>query len=146
MSLHGKKTTTQNDPVGTRDKLFLVRHRISIVPPQGPLENTAADATFNHVDGITERFDDGLTFQGFNRQRSGLRRHDNKCDDGGLAPCVLQSVVETSQRLDKHVNTLISELVTSGSEEVESVLGDEVVMTIEVTAHKVVDLLLRLLV
>ena len=55
-------------------------------------------------------------------------------------------MVEAGERLDKHIHTLISELVATRSKEVEGVFWLEIVMTIEVTADKVVDLLLGLLV
>jgi len=53
-------------------------------------------------------------------------------------------VVETSQTLDEHVNTLVAELVPTSGEEIESVVQVEVVVSVEVTANKVIDLLLGL--
>jgi hypothetical protein len=55
-------------------------------------------------------------------------------------------VVQTSQRLDKHVNALVPKLVTTSSEDVKRVVRVKVIVTIEVAAYKVVNLLLGLLV
>lgn len=55
-------------------------------------------------------------------------------------------MVQSCQRLNKHVNTLIPELVTTSSEKIECVINIEVVVAIEMSADKVVDLLLCLLV
>ena len=50
----------------------------------------------------------------------------------------------TGQALDKHVHTLVAELISTGGEHVNRVLEIEVVMTIEMPANKVVDLFFRL--
>jgi hypothetical protein len=50
----------------------------------------------------------------------------------------------TSKRLDKHINTFIPKLVSTSSEQVERVVQIEIVMTIEMTSDKVVNLLLGL--
>ncbi len=55
-------------------------------------------------------------------------------------------MVQSRQRFDKHVYTLIAILVATGGEEVECVLRVEVVVAVEMPAHKVVDLDLGLLV
>lgn len=55
-------------------------------------------------------------------------------------------MVETCQRLDEHICTLISVFVTTGSEEVQGVVGIEVVVSIEMPTHEIMDLLLGLLV
>ena len=55
-------------------------------------------------------------------------------------------MVQSRQRLDEHVNTLISELITASGEEVQCVIHIEVVVAIEMSANKVVDLLFCLLV
>lgn len=48
----------------------------------------------------------------------------------------------TSQRFDKHVNTLVPELVSSGGEHVDGVLQIKIVVSVEVATNKFVDLLL----
>lgn len=51
-------------------------------------------------------------------------------------------MVEAGERLDEHVDTLISILIATGGKDVDGVVGLKVVMTIKVSANKVVDLLL----
>lgn len=55
-------------------------------------------------------------------------------------------MIQTSKRLDEHVDALVSELVATSSEEIERVLGIEVVMTVKVASDEVVDFLLGVLV
>ena len=50
----------------------------------------------------------------------------------------------TSKRLDKHINTFIPKLVSTSSEQIKRVVQIEIVMTIEMTSDKVVNLLLGL--
>lgn len=49
----------------------------------------------------------------------------------------------TSKRFDEHVNSLVSVLVSTSSEEVKGVVKIEVVVTVEMTSDEVVDLLFR---
>lgn len=51
-------------------------------------------------------------------------------------------MIETSQRLNEHVDTFITVLVTTSGEEVQGLVGVEVIMAIEVTTNEVVDALL----
>jgi hypothetical protein len=48
----------------------------------------------------------------------------------------------TSKRLDEHVDTLVPEFVSTGSEHVHSVFQIKVVVSVEVASDKLVDLLL----
>ena len=50
----------------------------------------------------------------------------------------------TSQRLDEHVHTLVPELVSPSREQVDGVLEVKVVVSVEVSADEIVDLLLGL--
>ena len=54
-------------------------------------------------------------------------------------------MVEAGQRFDEHVHTLIPELISTSREEVKRVFRVEIVMSVEVAAHKIVYLLLGLL-
>lgn len=54
-------------------------------------------------------------------------------------------MVETGQRFDVHVDSLIAVFVSSSSEEIECVLRVKVILSIEVASNKVVDLDLGLL-
>lgn len=60
------------------------------------------------------------------------------------APIALGWTGLTCKRLDKHVDTFVPELVSTSSEQVECVFKVKVVMTVEVTSDKIVDLLLGL--
>jgi hypothetical protein len=75
-----------------------------------------------------------------------LSRHDDEGHNRDLAASGLETVVQSCQRLDKHVNTLIPELVTTSSEKIQCVIDIKVVVAIEMSADKVVNLLLCLLV
>ena len=69
--------------------------------------------------------------------------HDDEGDDSDIGAKLLQAIIDTGQRFDEHVDALVPVLVASGSEEVEGVVEVEVVMPVEVSADKVIDLLLR---
>ena len=145
MPLHGEETTTKEDTVLAGDQFLLIRQRVTLVPLERALEDAAANATLDNIDGVSQRLDDGLPLQCFNSQGSGLGRHDDESNNRGLASGGLQAVVKTGKRLNEHIHTLIPELVATGSEEVEGVFWLEIVMAIKVTADKVVDLFLGLL-
>lgn len=144
--LHGKETTTKQNTVLTGDQLLLLRQRVALVPLDRALKDATANSTLNDINGISQRLDDSLSLQCFNGQGSGLGRHDDESNNCRLASGGLEAVVETGKRLDKHVHTLIPELVATRSKEVERVFWLEIVMAVEVTADKVMNLLLVLLV
>lgn len=50
----------------------------------------------------------------------------------------------TGKRFNKHINTFVPKLVSTGSEEVQSVVQVEVVMTIEMTSDEIINLFLSL--
>lgn len=52
-------------------------------------------------------------------------------------------MVQSSERLNEHVCSLVAKLVSSGDEEVQSLVQVEVEMPVEVTAHEFVQLFLR---
>lgn len=64
------------------------------------------------------------------------KSRDKECDST-LETCIL-----TSQRFNKHVNTLVPELVSPGGEHVDGVFQIKVVVSVEVTTNEFVDLLL----
>lgn len=55
---------------------------------------------------------------------------------------LLKHVIQPSQGLNEHISSLIGKLVASGREQVQGLVQVEVIVAVEVTAHKVVDLLL----
>lgn len=66
--LHGKETTTKEDTVLAGDQLLLIRQRVTFVPLERALEDTAANTTLDNINGISQRLDDSLTLQSFNSQ------------------------------------------------------------------------------
>ena len=50
----------------------------------------------------------------------------------------------TSKRFNKHINTLVPKLVSTGSEEVKSVVQIEIVMTVEMSSDEIINLFLGL--
>ena len=89
-----------------------------------------------------QRLDDGLSLESLDGERGRLGRQDDEGDDGHVRTSSLQAVVQTRQGLDEHVNALVTVLVTSCGEKVQSLVGIEVIVAIEVTADKVIDPLL----
>lgn len=73
-------------------------------------------------------------------------RHNDERHNGGLASSRLETVIQSSQGLNEHVHTLIPEFVPAGSEEVECIVRLEIIVPVEMTAHKIVNLLFGLLV
>lgn len=144
-SLHGEEATAEQDSILGGNELLLIGHRVTIVPLQRSLKDAASNALLNDMGGVSQGLDHSLTLESFHSERSSLRRHDDEGHNRDLASCGLETVVETGQRLDKHVDTLVSELVTAGSEEVEGVINVEIVVTVEVSSYKVMDLFLGLL-
>lgn len=83
-----------------------------------------------------------MALQRLNRERRGLGRHNDKGNNRGVASRSLEAVVQPGQRLDEHVDTLISEFVTTGCEDIDGVIRVKVVVAIKVTSNEIVDLLL----
>ncbi|KAI6766392.1 hypothetical protein HG531_011614 [Fusarium graminearum] len=127
VALHGKEATTKQNSVLGGDKLLLIGQRFTLVPLEGALKEATSNALLDNVCGVAQGLDNCLALE--------------RLDSEGL-----ETVVQSCQRLNKHVNTLIPELVTTSSEKIECVINIEVVVAIEMSADKVVDLLLCLLV
>lgn len=66
-------------------------------------------------------------------------RHDDECDDRNFTARGFEPVIESCKRFDKHIDTLVSVLVSAGSEKVECIIEIKVVVTIEMTSYKVID-------
>ena len=90
---------------------------------------------------VSQSFRHGLALERVNRERGGLSGHDHESDNGSLGTRNLEPVVETSQRLDKHIDTFIPVFISTGSEEVESVFQVKVEMPVKVTSNEFVNLL-----
>jgi hypothetical protein len=146
VALHGKEATTKQDSVLGGDELLLIGERVTLVPLEGALKESTSNALLDNVCGIAQGLNDCLALQCFNSERGGLSRHDDEGHNCDLATSGLETVVQSRQRLNEHVNALIPEFVTTSSEEIQCVINIEVVVAIEMSADKVVDLLLCLLV
>lgn len=141
-SLHGEKTTAKQNLVFCCQEASLIRRVLALVPCQRALKELLANVLFNGADSVVQRLEDGLTLEGLDGERGGLCGHNDESDDGHVGTSGLETVVETGQRLDEHVDTLIAVLVTTCGEEVQGLVGVEIVVAIEVTTDKVVDSLL----
>ncbi|KAI6772502.1 hypothetical protein HG530_003460 [Fusarium avenaceum] len=146
VALHGEETATKQDSVLSRDKLLLIGQWVTLVPLEGAFKDAATNTLLDNVCSISQGLDNRLTLECLNSERSGLSRHDDESHHCQLATSSLETVVESCQRLDEHVNTLIPELITTGSEEVQCVVDVEIEVTVEMTSNKIVNLLLCLLV
>lgn len=144
-SFHSKQAAPQQDAVLARDKLLFIGKRLAVVPFEGSFEKPATDTLLNHRSGVVEGLDDGLSPEGLDSQRRGLGGHNNKGDNSHFAASALESVVKACERLNEHVDTLISVFVSSCGEDVQRIVWVKVVMSVEVAANKVVNLLLRYL-
>ena len=141
-SFHCEEASTQQNSVLAGNQLLLIRHWVTLVPLQRSLEDATANALFNDTGSISERFDDGLAFQSLDSKRGGLSRHNDESNNGHVASDGLETMIETSERLDEHVYTLVPEFVPTSGEDIKCVVRLEIVMAIEMTTHKVVDLFL----
>lgn len=146
VALHGEEAAAEEDAVLGCDEVLGVGHWVAVVPFQGALEDALAHTALDDVDGVAEGFDDGLALEGFDGEGLGLGGHDDECYDCHFRARRLETVVQARKRLDEHVATLIPVLITTSSEEVQRVIRIEIIVTIEVTAHEIVNLLLGLLV
>lgn len=130
----------------------------------GHLEETGSDPVLDLGDRVVELLGDGLPLERFDGVRVRLSRHDDEGDHGELGAHRLEAMIEPGERFDEHVDALVAVLVSgqgrfsiaaqiqnshaasdspSGSEHVQGVVEIEVVVAVEVTPDKVVDLLLR---
>lgn len=146
ISLHGVQTSSEHNPVRAREDVLVLGQIASLVPLQGSVEQTFTDFSLYDGYSVPKGLDDSLTFQGFNRERRGLGRHDNEGDYSHLGPGRFEIVIQSRQRLDEHVHTFVPVLVATRCEEIERVLGIKVIVTVEMTADEIVNLLLGLLV
>ena len=125
-------------------------------PPSNPLSNL--------INSLLQLSSNSLSLQCLDSVRVGSSRHNDESDNGSLGSSFLESGVEswlsatmpigrggvqwdrglTSKRLDKHINTFIPKLISTSSEEIQSVVQIEIVMTIEMTSDEIVNLLLGL--
>ena len=146
ISLHCVEPSSEHDPIRARQDVLVLGQIASLVPLQGSIEQAFTDFSLYDRYRVPKGLDDSLTFQGFNRERRGFGRHDDKGDYGHLGPGRFQIVIQSRQRLDEHVHAFIPVLVATGCEEIERVLRIKVIVTVEMTADEIMDLLFGLLV
>lgn len=144
VALHGVDATLEHNLLLVADELLLIGQVVALVPAQRPIKEPLANALLNDLDRVVKGLDDSLTLERLNCQGRGLSGHDNEGDHSHLRTRLLEPVVQAGERLDKHVDTLIPVLVATGSEEVESIVEVEIIVAVEMTANKVVNLLLAL--
>ena len=136
------------------------------------LKDSLANPCGDLVNSLTQLLRHSLTLERFDSVRICRGRHDNECHDGRFRSHLLQSMIEsfqnqhtlsskldlprpastsqpvgetlTSKRLDKHVHTLITELVTTSSKQINRIFQIKVVMTVKVTSDEIVNFFFRL--
>ena len=104
------------------------------------LVNPLADAMLYLSDSLPELLHNRLSLERLNRIALRRRGHNNKRNDRHSALRLLQSIIQSRERLDEHIHALIPVLVPSGREHIEGVIDIEVVVAVKVAADEVVDL------
>ena len=61
-ALHAEEAAAEHDLVGGTEEVFGVGEAVAFAPIEAAIEEALADASLDHVDGVSERFDDGLAF------------------------------------------------------------------------------------
>jgi hypothetical protein len=145
VSLHGKQPPTEHDLVCRCNEVLVLWQILTLSPCKRTLKQLLGHVLGDVVDSVVQRLDDGLALEGLNRQRLRLRGQNDERDNCHVRVLVLHLVVQTCQRFDEHVHTLIPVLVPSRSEEVQRVLRIEVVVAVEMSSYEVIDLDLGLL-
>src|SRR5262245_30669746 len=100
------------------------------MPSQGSLKEPGSHVVGNGVDRVVQALDDGLSFESFHCKRRGLCGHDDEGHNRHWRVGLLHAGIEAAEGLDEHVNTLVSILVSTGSEEVEGVCGIKVIVAV----------------
>ena len=76
------------------------------------IKQTRTDPILNLGYGVAELLGDSLALQCLDCIRVGRRRHDNKCINGHVGSYLLKAIVESSQSFYKHINALVTVLVS----------------------------------
>lgn len=142
VALHGKESAAKHNLVLGRQKVLVVWRWLALPPRKRLLEELLANVALNVSNGVVQALDHSLALQCLHSERGRLGRHDDESHDSHIGAGGLHAVVQTGQRLDEHVHTLIPVLVATSGEEVQRLVGIKVIVPIEMTANKVVDALL----
>ena len=147
----GEGRTLKREHTTLEENLVLVRHEFlgvgdlgtgGAVVTSGVLKDALANALGDLLNALLESASDSLTLEGLDGVRVGRCGHNNEGNDGHLGAHLLETSVETRERLDEHVDTLVAELITTSGEQVDRVFKVKVVVAVEVAADKLVNLLL----
>ena len=122
-----------------------------------------SDIFLNVVNCILETLGDGVTTQRLHVKTVGLSRENEEGNDSHVTVGILQQVIQSGQRFYEHVRTLVSKLVSikiehysqtvrlkfdgippAGCKHVERFIQIEVKVSVEVSPHKLMDLVLTL--
>ncbi len=145
LPFHAEQPSAQHDAILAAEEILGLRGFVPFVPLQRSLEQPLAHFPFDHAHGVPQGFNHRLPFQGFHGQGLRLRRHDDEGDDRHLRLRHLEAVIQPRQGLNEHVHAFVPVLVSPGGEEIQRVLGLEIDVAVEMTAHEIMNLLLVLL-
>ncbi len=134
VTLEGKDALLERNLVGIREQCGRVDDvgaALALVASH-LLEQTFSDARLDLLDRVAQLLGDSLPLERLDGVRVGGGRHDDKGDHSGLGAALLQLVVETCQRLDEHVDSLVAVFISTSSKEIERVVEIKVVVAVEV--------------
>lgn len=142
VALERENTLLERNLVGIREQSSRVYHiaaRLALVTSH-LFEKTLTNTCLDLLDSVTKLLGHGLTLERLDGVRVGGSRHDDECNHSSLGTALLQLIVKTGKRLDKHVDTFVAVLVSTSGEKVECVFQIEIVVTVEVSLDELVDL------
>ena len=118
VALHSEEAAAKHDLVLGRQKVLVIWRWLTLPPCKRLFEELLANVALNVSNGVVQALDHSLALQCLHSERCRLGRHNNESHDGHIRAGGLHAVVQTGQRLDEHVHTLISVLVATSGEEV----------------------------
>lgn len=109
------------------------------VPSSGIFKQSPSKIFFDFVDGGLETFHDCLASEGFDGVGVSCCWHDDERNDGDFTSYRFETIVESSEGFNKHIDAFIPVLVSTSGEEVKGIIEIEIIMTIKMTSNKFVD-------
>jgi len=106
--------------------------------PRCSLEHSCADPVLNFCDSVPQLFRYCLTFESFDGVRMSRGGHDDKRDYCHGRPRLLELIVQASESLDEHIDTLVTIFISSCRKHIEGIFQVKVVMPVEMTSDKLV--------
>lgn len=124
------------------------------------IEKPSTNPRLNIRHGVSQLLYHRLSLKSLNSVRVGRSRHDDESDHSDLRASFLKFVVQSGERLNEHVDTLVSVFISTCGEHlfqcrlnvsvgkksvahVDGILKVKVIMAIEMSSNKLVDLRLR---